>query len=312
MNLSKEIEIVEIPEMPNEILDRVSNGKLVLFIGAGVSRIVGCPSWKELSIRFLDDLLDKKKINFYEYEKLKVLDARKLISICIIIYERSKIILSDIDNWFRGDIEKLKNSSIFQDLISFKAPILTTNYDDLLDNAMLKSFKNEANIIFKKEEMLISKLFQNNTIFHLHGSVKDSKNMILTTKDYLLHYKRDLEPAELLNEIFRKYTVLFVGYGLEEFEIMEFLLTRVKSSANELRHYMLYPFFKNEKEIFNFLQCYYGDLGIQLIPYAIDQNGYNQLEIVIREWAKKISTIQRSENFLEKIKLIDEVLDESK
>jgi hypothetical protein len=71
---------------------------------------------------------------------------------------------------------------------------------------------------------------------------------------------------------------------------------------------MLYPMFEKNKNLLKFYQGYYRDLGIQLIPYSIDKNGYEQLAIVINKWAKQIGPISRPQRFLERIRLIDEVI----
>lgn len=66
----EEIEIKEEPSVPPEIFEAASSGKLVLFIGAGVSRIIGCPSWKKFALQQLKDLREKKTINYHEYHNL--------------------------------------------------------------------------------------------------------------------------------------------------------------------------------------------------------------------------------------------------
>jgi hypothetical protein len=45
----KNIEIKNIPEVPSKIKRAVNDKKLAIFIGAGVSRFVGCTSWIELA-----------------------------------------------------------------------------------------------------------------------------------------------------------------------------------------------------------------------------------------------------------------------
>jgi hypothetical protein len=45
--------IPEVPPVPVELRTAAQLGRLVIFVGAGVSRLVGGPSWLE----FADDLL---------------------------------------------------------------------------------------------------------------------------------------------------------------------------------------------------------------------------------------------------------------
>lgn len=54
----------KIPEPPERILDAMDNNTLVLFIGAGVSRLSDYPSWSELPSKLIKKLYEKNKINY--------------------------------------------------------------------------------------------------------------------------------------------------------------------------------------------------------------------------------------------------------
>ncbi|MCD6177108.1 MAG: SIR2 family protein [Candidatus Cloacimonetes bacterium] len=320
--------IKDIPEVRKPILEAASQGKLVIFIGAGVSRIIGCPSWKNLALKYLKYLYEEKRcINFYEHESLSKLDPRKLLSICRKMLEKEKIPPPDIKSFLNADKELKEKYTIYEDLYKFSAVYVTTNYDDYLDqvaekpmseipsvanSTLLSTIEKEQSkkseiIIHSQEKLLTSKL-DNGKVIHLHGSIKDAGNLIMTIVDYMKHYENGGKPAVFLEEMFNKYTVLFVGYELEEYELLEFIIHKSHSSKNEKKHFMLYPILRQELSLLNFQQEYYKDLGIELVPYPIDENGYEQLAIVIREWANQIGNSARPQNFLDKIKLIDEVV----
>lgn len=325
-------EIMDIPNIPDQIISAARSGKLVLFIGAGVSRIIGCPSWDEFAHLQLKDIYEKKAINYHEYVNLKSLDTRKLLSICRRIYEEKNMQPPSMKSLLAGKDDLFeKFGSIYDDLYSFNAVYVTTNYDDHLDNVAKKPIvkltsitqtstdqdvmKKEiprGKIISSKDQLLISNL-NNGNIIHLHGSIDDEKSTIVTIVDYMKHYEHGSKPTVLLEEIFKNYTVLFVGYGLEEYEILEFIIikyhtSKSKGEVKQVKHFMLYPVFKNEINLIAFHQKYYMDLGIQLVPYPIDKNGYEHIATVIHEWAKQIGPISQPQSFLEKIKLIDEVV----
>lgn len=319
-------ELKEIPEIPSEIRKAASSGRLVLFIGAGVSRIIGVPSWKEFALLQLRDLYEKREINFYEYRNLESLDARKLLSICRKIYEERNIQPQSMKSLLKGKDELIKRFNIYEDLYAFNAVYVTTNYEDYLDQVAQKPIRKTVSIaklllsqkypeketpigkiIQSKEQLLISNL-TNGSIIHLHGSIHDEGNTIVTIVDYMKHYEHNSKPAVLLEEIFKTYTVLFVGYGLEEYEILEFMIGKSQTAKGEVKHIMLYPIFKRETNLLDFHRKYYRDLGIQLTPYPIDESGYEHLAEIIHEWAKQIVPISQPQGFLERIKLIDEVI----
>jgi len=71
---------------------------------------------------------------------------------------------------------------------------------------------------------------------------------------------------------------------------------------------MLLPMFSSEEKIKVFLEKYYLNLGVEIITYPIDEDGYSHLSNVLQNWSKQLGPIARPLGFLEKIKLIDEVL----
>lgn len=320
-------EIPEIPDILPDILDAAAYGKLIIFIGAGVSKIVGCPLWQEFANLMLDDLYKKECINYYEYENLKVnKDSRKLLSICKKIYQEKKIELLDFETIFYGDEDKkIEYGAIYKDLYAFNSIYITTNYDIFLDQVLIdiqnsdkltqknkhslnsNNLKNPSKIIYEKSELLTSNLNYKN-IIHLHGCVKNPKTMIISITDYLEHYAKGSEVSYFLEDLFQNFTVLFIGFGLDEYEIMEFLLNKVKHGKKELRHFMLYPIFKSAKNLLKFQDDYYATLSVKLIPFQIDKRGHNQLALIINQWSKQIGPKAKPQHFLERIRLIDEVI----
>lgn len=318
-------DIHDIPTVPNEIKDAASKGKLVIFVGAGASRIIGCPSWQSFAMHHLKNLFDEGMINFHEYSHLSKEEPRKLLSICFNIYAEEKLLPLRTRDVLQADPKKLAEYPIYDDLYSFNSIYVTTNYDMYLDQAAAKvagsipeplgstepsgvvATKPELQIVSAIDELLISKL-NNGTIIHLHGSAENESDLIITLTDYMMHYTPGSNPAVFLEEIFKSYTVLFVGYGLEEYEILEFMISKSNQNPGTIQHYMLYPVFRSESQLLKFQDNYYADLGIKLIPYPKDNNGYDQLANVIKEWAKQVGHVSQPRQYFDKIRLIDEVL----
>jgi hypothetical protein len=268
----------------------------------------------------------KRLIDFNELSHLQKEEPRKLLSICRNIYKQKGIMPLKARDILEADENKLKKYQIYDNLYAFNAIYVTTNYDKYLDEAAKNSNRkliaerdNSSDAIFgeslipkycivsARDDLLISKL-DNGTIIHLHGSCENETDLIITLTDYMKHYAYGSKPAVLLDEIFNSYTVLFVGYGLEEYEILEFMIQKRSVVPEVIQHYMLYPVFRTESHILKFQESYYSDLGIALLPYPKDNNGYAQLAHVIREWARQIGPIARPQQYYEKIKLIDEVI----
>ena len=60
--------IIPIPKLPEQIIDAVNRDTLAIFIGAGVSRIIGCASWEKLA----NDLIESVFFKFvYKFQRKK-------------------------------------------------------------------------------------------------------------------------------------------------------------------------------------------------------------------------------------------------
>jgi hypothetical protein len=123
-------------------------------------------------------------------------------------------------------------------------------------------------------------------------------SMIVTTLDYVRHYANDrrLKPTDpenpvltFLEYLFSTKTVLFVGYGLEELEILEYVILKsrdMKKPGVEGRHFMLQGYFSHERELMIGMKRYYRACGIELLPFLKDAKDYKQLESVLDEFTR--------------------------
>jgi hypothetical protein len=86
--------------------------------------------------------------------------------------------------------------------------------------------------------------------------------------------------------------VLFLGYGVAEFEILDFILQGNPGNRGLApRHFMLSPFYRGEDNILSYEQTYFNDLGINVCAYEKDANGYRQLIDVIRHWNEDVNQV---------------------
>lgn len=281
--------LYEIPTLPNEIKDAAKDNRLVLFVGAGASRLLGCPSWDGMADGALNALATAEIISFGDIARLSELDAKKKLSIAVQIAKESPF---KID--YAGLLKTNESmSTIYQHLNSIGCPYVTTNYD-LLAKPLLNSAKDATapsiNRYFHPKDFLAGRLRQPGTVIHLHGCLVDTSRMIITTSQYLSHYEDDYV-KEFLGELFEKHTVLFVGYGLEEAEILEHILRKGKvSSQSERQRFLLQGFYSDQEKLFEWMQRYYQDsFGVHLQGFLLDRRNYSQLEHVVQDWASKIT-----------------------
>ena len=136
--------------------------------------------------------------------------------------------------------------------------------------------------------------------------------MIVTMRDYLDHYS-NLAVQTFLRELFEKKTVLFMGYGLEEIEVLEYILRQggaietIDRNQPRVRRFIIQGFFDADRNLFDFLHDYYREsFESELIGFPKDQKDYEQLVDLITEWARSL-TFKRMELVDEVARLEDEI-----
>lgn len=275
-----------LPNVPQELVTAAESGMLVVFIGAGVSRLVGCPSWHGFATSVLNQLTPDA-IDYHEQSLINsIADPRKRLSIAKIIEKESGVVVN-YKEIFNVENEQ---SDIYKYINQFSCNFVTTNYDKLIAPDISATSPESDWRFHKVEHILRNKLDDQGNVIHLHGCVDDPKNMVITTKDYLSHYISEEIPA-FLEYLFKAKTVLFLGYGLEETEILEYILkgsNHIGSAENRL--FILQGFFNAEHSLFQRLKKYYDDsFNAQLIGYPRDYADYEQQKFIIENWAGKLN-----------------------
>ncbi len=119
----------------------------------------------------------------------------------------------------------------------------------------------------------------------------------MTKPDYIRHYANDRRVNDrdpenyvltFLDYLFREKTVLFIGYGLDELEILEYVIGKAQTTINEQKHFLLHGFFSHEKELMNSMRTYYAQCGIELLPFLKDERGWKQLIYVLESFGSQV------------------------
>jgi hypothetical protein len=287
--------IKKLPELPKEIIEANMKKELAIFIGAGISRFLGCTSWSKLAENLTQKCKDEGLINYLEQKMLsKEHDIKKTITICNHILNNDESFMEEMQKSLNDDIaqkyidsklvEKKKKKyqehlEIYRDLFRLNGIFITTNADRHIDQVF-----EEQNIIY--ENFLAAKI-DDKHLYKIHGSIINKESLIFTVDGYIEAYTKENFSA-FLQKIFTKYTVLFVGYSLSEFELLDYLFKSTRK--NNKKHFFLKNYFNHETKICEFDQMYFDKIGIKLIPYNIDENGHEQLKEIIKSWVEQIKT----------------------
>src|SRR5258708_3067280 len=74
-------DIPPLPQIPESLRTAATQGTLVPFVGAGLSRIGGCPDWKEFASRCLSSFVHSGKIDYSYLDQVSSLSPRVKLSL---------------------------------------------------------------------------------------------------------------------------------------------------------------------------------------------------------------------------------------
>ena len=284
--MGKNIEIEEYPDIPQEIIEAINSEKLVVFIGAGVSRLLGCKSWWDLAKKLIDKCYEKKDdkgnsiINYRERELLlQTNDSKKLITIAKNILEE-EIFYQEMEKALEPENNKIEEN-IYDLILELRGICITTNADKILHKYYIEDKRKYENLDFDIENISTKNLYQ------IHGRIDRRESLIFTVNQYVSRYsvakKENEKFLSFLKDVFSKYIVLFIGYGVSEFELLDYVIAKGNISGKP-RHFILNPYYSEEKKILECDELYFKKLNINVIPFSKDKLGYNQLIEVLKRW----------------------------
>ena len=247
-------------ELDDDLVSAHRDGRLALFVGAGasmapptnlpsfvklvkhVAQVIGqdCPSYvKEAPDRALGALAHKPGVDVHRIIRDRIDDARAPSAV-----HRSIASLSTV----------------------YGSPrIVTTNYDQHLSNCLAQEFGDEF------DEYVAPALPQGDAftgIVYLHGSAaSQDRSLVATDEDFGNAYIQRRWAADFLLRMFSEYTVLFVGYSLQD-TLMRYLALGLPTS---IKRFALVK--RNKPELSD-------RLGITEIPYG----HHNALPTLLRAW----------------------------
>lgn len=293
-------------DFPRPLLDALRDGKLVIFAGAGVSmgEPANLPDFRNLATAVAQETGEKLGEHETEDRFLGRLRQKG-----VEVHKRVKEELSRDDP---------KPTDLHRDLLRlYSAPrpirIVTTNFDLLFEQAV-EVFFNPKPEVFRAPALPLGHDF--NGIVHVHGAVTHPADMVLTDADFGRAYLTEGWARRFLLDLFRSFTVLFVGYSHND-TIMNYLARALPVDETEGRFALTDDVYANRWQ----------SLGIDPIAYqqpsAHDHSAlYRGIQGLanysvrgILDWHREITEIAKKRPPLneEEIDLIEDALsDETK
>lgn len=303
--------IYDMPPLPSAIVEAVNKERFAVFIGAGISRLAGSISWSELASRLVEKCYSLKcadggmaQLSFRQKQQLtEETDYKKTITIIKEIFSENGYkdrFYEEVNNLLHGSVERAECPEIYDELKGIRGLFLTTNIDTHFDKLFGTS------VVFNDQDFDYENIDQTK-LYHIHGSIQKPEDMVLTLENYFDRYQQSSSsPRRLhgfLSQVFEKYSILFIGYGLGEFEILDYLFTKFARGSGQ-QHFILLPFYTGEESILKLQQYYYKTMNITVVAYRADEAGHARLGDVVKEWVKEIK--RRSIDLTRRYKQIDD------
>ena len=108
---------------PEEVLKAANEDRLVFFFGAGVSKLMGFPLWRDLSIQLLDSATQKGLISYSSRQQIinNTTDNKLLASLVLSIY-------GDRKRWAE-ELRKILEKNL-EEVYILSLPVSQTRYSE--------------------------------------------------------------------------------------------------------------------------------------------------------------------------------------
>lgn len=241
--------------------------RLVIFVGAGVSANSGVPMWGSLIDALRNELPESLKD---EKDDLKIAQ----------LYKDSR--------GHKEYIEKVKESLMFgkispnpiHNIILDLKPchIITTNYDDLIEQAVTQKY--QQYYVVRKDEDLPYTQYQN-TLIKMHGDF-ETGNIVLTESDYYNYPKKFPLIRAYVQSIFASKLILFIGFSFNDMNL-KMILSDIDYI---LKENMQRVYFLTNKCVDSIQRTYYENKGINIVSLPLDD-----VERSLREQSIKVNDL---------------------
>ena len=273
-----------------ELAKLINQGKVILFVGAGVSASVGMPTWKSMINRMAEDL------GFEPDEFSSFSDYLQLAS-----YYKAKVgSIDPILEWLKACAKEvqpsIEESKILSTIpkIGFRK-IYTTNFDKILERAF---YINKVRHKTIRGFADLNDISIGTQIIKFHGDFERKSQIVLTETDYFDRFDFN-HPFDIkLRSDSIGNSILFIGYSFSDVNI-RYLIYRLNklwenhkvtnslksyiflSECNPVKHvilkdYGIHPIFGEGKNFTQDLENFLGSLLEEVEAIKIQEKDVNR------------------------------------
>ena len=212
------------PDIPERLLQAHEEGRVVFFCGAGISRPAGLPDFTGLVDRLC------KNLKVTPDTEQKAARRAKRFDVAISLLENRVVgghdrVREELANILTSNVATLDATKTHEALLRLsrnregRIRLVTTNFDRLFEVAI-----DGMNFDVERFQAPLLPVPKNrwNGLVYLHGllsaklSAQEPDRLVVSSGDFGLAYLIERWAARFVSELFRNYTVCFVGYSIDD------------------------------------------------------------------------------------------------
>ena len=229
------------PTIPVHLLNELDSGKAVFFCGAGISAGPGSdlPTFSELVTHVYEanhiepDAVEREALDLDEdnpgRRRPKLDKAFGLLERPGRLKARAlrRTVIERLSVPPTGPLE-IHKALIDLSRHEYGVRLITTNFDRrFVEGGLEESFVDTA------PKLPVPKRYDWSSVVHLHGRIlpdEDGSNLVLTAADFGRAYLTERWAARFITELFREFTVVFVGYSIDD-PVMSYMVDALAAES---------------------------------------------------------------------------------
>jgi len=233
-----------------DLLDAVSRGRVVPFVGAGMSKMMGMPLWADALKQILARLPNADAAAI-----IAQIDSGRYLDAAQALVEHDSVQTANfVRTMYRVHKMKLDGPMVMLPRFAHGC-IVTTNFDDAIEQIYRReNVEFQAYMHGTQEHNFFQRLVRGDRcLLKLHGDADNSATHILTQAQYADGYGKPFDfhkpLPKALRQIFVSQSLLFLGCSLDQDWTLE--LFELAKSADEYaipNHYAILPAPANAQE----------------------------------------------------------------
>jgi len=264
-------------EPPKSLIDAIRHKMCVPFVGAGLSRAydsANYPAWKDLLRELIHEARSCGSISSADKRDLeRMLSEGRHLMVAEVLKHRlpHDAYVTILENRFSPESRR-KRSTVHELLFELSPRlIITTNYDRIIEDTFAGRTGLSMTVVTHSDPGAVQRRLQESHrserpfLFKLHGSIDDTGSMVLSEGDYRMLIHDHVGYQTVLASVFIHYTVLFLGFSLNDYELLLHLgKLRHSLKSGSSPDFALIP----EGELSQLTaERFRADFGIEVIPF---------------------------------------------